>query len=84
MAISREEQLKILGLMKDSDIDYTDAPATDTDFWEDATVNIPPVKVPVTLRLDPNVLAWYKQQVPRGYQTLINNVLQKYMTDHQA
>lgn len=84
MAISREEQLKILGRMKDSDIDYTDAPATDTDFWEDATVNIPPVKVPVTLRLDPNVLAWYKQQVPRGYQTLINNVLQKYMADHQA
>jgi len=84
MAISREEQLKILGRMKESDIDYTDAPATDADFWQDATVNIPPVKVPVTLRLDPNVLAWYKQQVPRGYQTLINNVLQKYMTDHQA
>jgi len=70
--------------MKDSDIDYTDAPATDVDFWQDATVIIPPVKVPVTLRLDPNVLAWYKQQVPRGYQTLINNVLQKYMTDHQT
>ena len=84
MAISREEQLKILGRMKGSDIDYTDAPATDADFWQDAKVNIPPVKVPVTLRLDPNVLAWYKQQVPRGYQTLINNVLQKYMTDHQA
>jgi len=70
--------------MKDSDIDYTDAPATNANFWQDATVNIPPVKVPVTLRLDPNVLAWYKQQVPRGYQTLINNVLQKYMRDHQA
>ncbi len=84
MAISREEQLKILGRMRDSDIDYTDAPTTNADFWQDATVNIPPVKVPVTLRLDPNVLAWYKQQVPRGYQTLINNVLQKYMTDHQA
>ena len=84
MAISREEQLKILGRMKNSDIDYTEVLATNADFWEDATVNIPPVKVPVTLRLDPNVLAWYKQQVPRGYQTLINNVLQKYMTDHQA
>lgn len=84
MAISRAEQLKILGQMKDSDIDYTDAPATNTDFWQDATVNIPSVKVPVTLRLDPQVLAWYKQQVPRGYQTLINHVLQKYMTDHQA
>jgi uncharacterized protein (DUF4415 family) len=29
-------------------------------------------------------LALYKQQVPRGYQTLINNVLQKYMTEHQT
>jgi hypothetical protein len=43
MAISREEQLKILGLMKDSDIDYTDAPATNTEFWEEATINIPPI-----------------------------------------
>jgi hypothetical protein len=50
MAISREEQLKILGQMQDSDIDYTDAPATDSAFWQEATLNIPPVKVPVTLR----------------------------------
>lgn len=84
MAISREEQLKILGMMQDTDIDYTDAPATDTEFWQEATLNIPPVKVPVTLRLDPVVLDWYKQQVPRGYQTLINTVLRKYMTEHQA
>jgi hypothetical protein len=41
MAISREEQLKILGLMKDSDIDYTDVPATNTEFWEETTINIP-------------------------------------------
>ena len=84
MAISRQEQLQILGQMQDSDIDYTDAPATDSDFWQDATLNIPPVKVPVTLRIDPTILAWYKQQVPRGYQTLINTVLKKYMTEHQT
>lgn len=83
MAISREEQLKILGLMQDSDINYTDAPATDPEFWKDATVNIPPVKVSVTLQIDPNVLAWYKQQVSQEYQTLINTVLTKYMTEHQ-
>ncbi|WP_258040841.1 BrnA antitoxin family protein [Pseudanabaena sp. BC1403] len=70
--------------MQDSDIDYSDAPATNTEFWQKATLNIPPVKVPVTLRIDPNVLAWYKQQVPRGYQTLINTVLKKYMTEHQT
>lgn len=84
MAISREEQLKILGQMKDYDIDYSDAPATNAEFWQEASINIPPVKVPVTLRLDPSVLAWYKQQVPRGYQTLINSVLEEYMMRHKA
>lgn len=84
MAISREEQLKLLGRMKDSEIDYSDAPATDAEFWKEATVNIPPVKVPVTLRLNPAVLAWYKKQVPRGYQTLINTVLEEYMMKHKG
>ncbi|MFM7909260.1 MAG: hypothetical protein ACKPA9_30180, partial [Microcystis sp.] len=34
----REEQLKILGQMKDSDIDYSDIAATDAEFWQEATV----------------------------------------------
>jgi len=38
MSMSREEQLKILGQMKDSDIDYSDVPATDAEFWQEATV----------------------------------------------
>lgn len=81
MSMSREEQLKILGQMKDSDIDYSDIPATDAEFWQEATVNSP-LKVPVTLQLDPSVVAWYKQQSPQKYQTLINAVLKKYMLEH--
>ena len=38
MSMSREEQLKILGQMKDSDIDYSDIAATDAEFWQEATV----------------------------------------------
>lgn len=56
MSMSREEQLKILGQMKDSDIDYSDIAATDAEFWQEATVNSP-LKVPVTLQLDPSVVA---------------------------
>ena len=82
MVISREEQLRILGLMKDSEIDYTDSPATNEEFWQEAIVNIPLTKVPVTIRLESDVLDWYKQQIPRGYQTLINHVLRKYMLEH--
>lgn len=83
MSMSREEQLKILGQMKDSDIDYSDVPATDAKFWQEATVN-PSLKVPVTLQLDPSVVAWYKLQFPQEYQTLINAVLEKYMLEHNC
>ena len=84
MAISREAPLKILGQMKDSEIDYSEISATDEAFWQDAMVNIPSVKVPVTIRMESDVLAWYKEQVPRGYQTLINHVLKKYMLEQKS
>jgi len=79
MAISREEQLKILGQMKDSDIDYSDAAPTDAEFWKDAALYIPPEKVQVSIRLDQDVIAWYKQRTTRGYQTFMNAVLRDYM-----
>ena len=77
MAISREEQLKILGLMQDSEINYADAPATNEEFWQNATVNLPPVKVPVTLRLEADVLAWHTtgQCPPIAHQRIASNRL---------
>jgi uncharacterized protein (DUF4415 family) len=38
-----------------------------------------PVKKPVTLRLDADILAWF-QRDGRGYQTRINNALRQVMT----
>lgn len=37
-----------------------------------------PIKKPVTLRLDADVLAWFKKQ-GHGYQTRINRALRKVM-----
>jgi uncharacterized protein (DUF4415 family) len=37
-----------------------------------------PIKKPVTLRLDADVLAWFKRQ-GHGYQTRINRALRKMM-----
>ena len=37
-----------------------------------------PIKKPVTLRLDADVLAWFQRQ-GRGYQTRINQALRKLM-----
>ena len=41
-----------------------------------------PLKKPVTLRLDADVLAWF-QQGGRGYQTRINRALRKVMSDER-
>ena len=38
-----------------------------------------PEKMPVGLKLDRDVLEWFKAQGGRGYQTRINAVLRRYM-----
>ena len=57
--------------------------AAERDFdWSKATVVMPPAKAAVSLRLDTDVLAWFKAQ-GRGYQTRINAVLRSYMEAQQ-
>jgi uncharacterized protein (DUF4415 family) len=41
-----------------------------------------PLKKPVTLRLDADVLAWFQRQ-GKGYQTRINRALRKLMMDER-
>ena len=41
-----------------------------------------PVKKPVTLRLDADLLAWF-QRAGRGYQTRINRALRKVMVEER-
>ena len=55
-----------------------DDPAHDPDFWTRAELVDPTTKERVTLRLDRDVLAWFRSQ-GQGYQTRINAVLRAYM-----
>lgn len=47
-------------------------------------IRVPRGKTRITIRLDDDVLAWFRQQVDRAgggnYQTLINDALHEYMT----
>jgi uncharacterized protein (DUF4415 family) len=52
------------------------------DFWESATVVTPTAKRPISLRVDADVLKWFKAQGPR-YQSRINAVLRSYMTQRR-
>ena len=72
---------KRLKKMKDKDIDTSDIPELDDEFFDNAKLVVPP-KRPVTLRLDADVLNWFKAQ-GQGYQTRINQLLRRYMERHQ-
>lgn len=49
------------------------------DFWDEAHVVLPVPKRAISLRVDEDVLAWFRSLGPR-YQTRMNAVLRSYMT----
>ena len=84
---SKKSQTDFSGLdkMKDEDIDYSDAPAITPEMFAKSIVRRglkPRTKTQLTLRVDTDVLEWYKKQ-GRGYQTKINLLLRAYMQEHQ-
>jgi len=64
--------------MEDSEIDLKDSPELDDAFFANATIRMPKPKKSVSLRIDTDILEWYKHQGP-GYQTRMNAVLRMYM-----
>ena len=71
-----------LDAMSDSDIDVSDIAKLDKAFFEGVQVQLPKPKRSISLRVDPDVLEWFKHQ-GRGYQTRINAVLKAYVHAHQ-
>lgn len=55
-----------------------DSPPTTAAFWKNARVVMPEKKLPMTVRLDPLVLTWFRSH-GKGYQTRINAVLRAYV-----
>ena len=72
------KELAALARMPDNQIDLTDAP--EVREWRGAVVGkfYRPIKKPVTIRVDADVLAWLKRQ-GSGYQTRINKLLREAM-----
>jgi len=64
--------------MSDEDIDTSDIPPLDEEFFANAQIRMPKTKETVTIRLDSDVVSWFKGQ-GKGYQTRINAVLKTYM-----
>jgi uncharacterized protein (DUF4415 family) len=47
-------------------------------FWDHASVVTPPPKDAISIRVDRDVLEWFRNEGPR-YQTRMNAVLRSYM-----
>lgn len=68
--------------MRDEDIDFSDIPEQGAEFFANAII-WPGPKKQITLRVDPDVLTFFRKQ-GRGYQSTINAVLRKYMEGRKA
>lgn len=72
--------------MGDEDIDYSDIPEVTPELFAKTILRkgLKPVtrKSQVTLRIDEDVLSWFKNQ-GTGYQTRINSLLKAYKEAHK-
>jgi uncharacterized protein (DUF4415 family) len=72
-----KSNLDLLRKKKDEEIDYSDIPKTDLDFWEDAMVVYPSKKVTVSLNIDEDLAVWL-QQMGKESNNAVNNLLRSY------
>jgi uncharacterized protein (DUF4415 family) len=74
------EEIRALRRVPDGQIDSRDIPPVAD--WSKAVVGkfYRPIKKPLTIRIDADVLAWLKEQ-GKGYQTRINGLLRQAMED---
>jgi uncharacterized protein (DUF4415 family) len=80
------EQLAKLRAMRDEDIDLSDIPElTEEQLSRGFRPGLHrPIKLPVTIRLDADVVGWFKEHAgDKPYQTEINRVLRQHMAKHE-
>jgi uncharacterized protein (DUF4415 family) len=77
MTISAK-RLEEINNIDDELIDTSDIPELDDKFWENAKLVEPMTKKAISIRVDNDVLEWFKNQ-GKGYQSLMNSVLRSYV-----
>ena len=69
--------------MTDDEIDVSDSPPLDNDFFASAQWRMPEQKTAVTLSVDSEVLKWFEAQ-GADFQLRVNAALKIYAEAHQA
>ncbi len=82
MTISKK-RLKEIAAIPESEIDTSDIPELGKDFWAKAELKLPENKKAISLRVDADVLNWFKNK-GKGYQSRMNVVLRSYVDAHKS
>lgn len=82
---SRPMSNRRLATVKDKDIDFSEIPELNDAFFRNARLVLPSKsgKAPVTLRMDRDVLNWFKAQ-GKGHLTRMNAVLRAYVASQRG
>jgi uncharacterized protein (DUF4415 family) len=81
---AQQAEIEALAALPDDQIDTRDMP--EVRDWSGARRGLffRPIKQQLTLRIDADVIAWFKRHTPNGegYQTRINRALREYVEQH--
>ena len=79
---SIRKELAALAATSESDIDFSDLPATTQQDWQGAVRGkfYRPLKQQLTVRIDADVVEWLKEE-GKGYQSRLNDILRAAMLD---
>lgn len=77
----QKARLSKLSSVSDDAIDYSDAPHLNDALWVKSAEQLPHVKKQITLRIDQEVLDFFKKK-GKKYQSRMNAVLLSYVKSH--
>ncbi len=83
LSAEQKARLDAVASMPDEQIDYSDAPGLPDAVWMKAAEQLPHIKKQITLRIDAEVLEFFKHTGAR-YQSRMNAVLRSYVEAHKA
>lgn len=83
LSAEQKARLDAVAAMPDDRINYSDAPTLPDALWTTAVAALPHTKKQITLRIDAEVLEFFKHTGKR-YQTRMNAVLRSYVEAHKT
>ncbi|QIL44135.1 BrnA antitoxin family protein [Acidovorax sp. HDW3] len=83
LTAEQKARLQALAAMPDEPIDYSDTPGLPDAVWMKAAAQLPHTKKQITLRVDADVLEFFRHTGAR-YQSRMNAVLRSYVEAHKA